>query len=179
MNINTLCLAITNTADQRCVELLGRAEETASKFKKALSLFEKCHRVYSSSAHLSDTDIHELGDYNIIIILDTQNNNVCTHLLFPESKIEEFLHYYRSTFPAASITPKLHLMEDHIVPFVQKWRVGFGLMGEQGAESIHTVYNQLKRRYANIHNREDQLRQVTLEHHRQNCPVLQSYVSEQ
>ena len=42
-------------------------------------------------------------------------------------KIEDFLAYYRSTFPDTSITPKLHMLEDHILPFLEKWRVGFGL----------------------------------------------------
>ena len=59
------------------------------------------------------------------------------------AKIEVFLQFYRCAFPGASITPKLHLLEDHILEFMRKWRVGFGLLGEQGAESIHTVYNQL------------------------------------
>ena len=56
------------------------------------------------------------------------------------------------------------------------------MLGEQGAESIHTVYNQLNRVYANIHSGEDRLRQVTIEHHRKSCPLLQlnsASVSEQ
>ena len=92
-----------------------------------------------------------------------------------ESNIEEFLQFFRSTFSSATISPKLHLMEDHIVPFIRQWRVGFGLMGEQGAESIHTVYNHLKRQYATIQNKQKRLFHITLEHHRKNCPVLQSY----
>ena len=56
----------------------------------------------------------------------------------------EFMHYYGDVFPEASITPKLHILEDHMVNFLRNWRVGCGLLGEQGAESIHKVYNQLK-----------------------------------
>ena len=55
-----------------------------------------------------------------------------------------FMHYYRDVFPEASITPKLHILEVHMVNFLQNWRVGCGLLGEQGAKSIHKVYNQLK-----------------------------------
>ena len=55
----------------------------------------------------------------------------------------EFMHYYRDVFPGASITPKLHILEDHMVNFLRNWRVGCGLLGEQGAERIHKVYNQL------------------------------------
>ena len=54
------------------------------------------------------------------------------------------MHYYRDVFPEASIKPKLHILEDHMVNVLRKCRVGCGLLGEQGAESIHKVYNQLK-----------------------------------
>ena len=83
------------------------------------------------------------------------------------------MHFYRHNFPAASVTPKLHLLEDHVSEFLGKWRVGFGMTGEQGAESIHAAYNNLKRVYANVHDREEQLRLVTQEHHRRVCPLLQ------
>lgn len=43
-------------------------------------------------------------------------------------------------------------MEDHIVPFVKKWKVGPGMMGEHGGESIHHLFNELKQRYANMPN---------------------------
>ena len=56
----------------------------------------------------------------------------------------EYMHYYRDVFPEASIKPKLHILEDHMVNFLRNWRVGCGLLGEQGTESIHKVYNQLK-----------------------------------
>ena len=47
------------------------------------------------------------------------------------------------------------------------------MLGEQGAESIHAAYNNLKRVYANVHDREQQLRLVTQEHRRRVCPLLQ------
>ena len=55
-----------------------------------------------------------------------------------------FMHYYRDVFPEASIKPKLLILEHHMVNFLRNWRVGCSLLGEQGAESIHKVYNQLK-----------------------------------
>ncbi len=77
-----------------------------------------------------------------------------------------------------SITPKMHMLEDHVVDFLRQWRAGFGLLGEQGAESIHTVYNQLYRVYANIHNEVERLHYVTVEHHRRACPLLATKVPE-
>ena len=58
--------------------------------------------------------------------------------------------YYREEFPHSTVTPKLHMLEEHLVPWLQKWRVGFGLLGEQGAESIHARFNSLKRKYCGI-----------------------------
>ncbi len=70
----------------------------------------------------------------------------------------------------------MHVLEDHVVKFLRQWRLGFGLMGEQGAESIHTVYNQLNRVYANMYDGVQRLCQVTIEHHRRTCPVLAARV---
>lgn len=67
--------------------------------------------------------------------------------LHTESDIDNFLAYYRLTFPNSSVTPKLHMVEDHIVPFIQQWGIGIGMLGEQGAESIHARFNQLERTY--------------------------------
>ena len=55
------------------------------------------------------------------------------------------MKYYREQFPTSTVTPKLHMLEEHIVPWLKKWKVGFGLLGEQGAESIHAHFNSLKR----------------------------------
>ena len=81
--------------------------------------------------------------------------------------------FYRETFPDEFITPKLYLLEDHVVDFLGQWRVGFGMFGEQGADSIHAAYNNHKRVYANVHNREERLQLVTQEHHRRVRPLLQ------
>ena len=58
--------------------------------------------------------------------------------------------FYRATFPEATVTPKMHMMEYHLVPWLAKWKVGLGLMGEQGAESIHKKMNSLGHTYSTI-----------------------------
>ena len=50
----------------------------------------------------------------------------------------------RSEFPEATIIPKLHLLEDHMVEWLKKYHMAPGLMGEQGAESIHAHLNCLE-----------------------------------
>ena len=60
------------------------------------------------------------------------------------------MQYYRTQLTSSMVTPKMHMLEEHVVPWVKKWRVGFGLLGEQGAESIHAYFNSLKRTYCGI-----------------------------
>lgn len=67
-----------------------------------------------------------------------------------ETWIEKFLDCYRDSFPKASTTPKLHMLEDHVVDFLRKWKVGLGFLGEQGAESIHARFNSIRRNYVNM-----------------------------
>ena len=50
----------------------------------------------------------------------------------------------KDSFPKATVTPKLHMLEDHVL---QRWHGGYILMGEQGAESIHEYFNSLGRTY--------------------------------
>ena len=63
----------------------------------------------------------------------------------PANNIEKFMTFYRDTFPDATVIPKMHFLEEHTVHWLRKWGVGFGLMGEQGAESIHAYFNSLGR----------------------------------
>ncbi len=53
-----------------------------------------------------------------------------------------------------------------MVTWLRKWGVGFGTMGEQGAESIHANFNGIERSFANmVHNPVDRLRCVMREHY--------------
>lgn len=80
--------------------------------------------------------------------------------------------FYRETFPEATVLPKMHMMEVHVVPWLKQYRVWLGLMGEQGAESVHAAVNSIKKVYTNIPDKVSQLKCILLEHHRQVCPTL-------
>ena len=80
--------------------------------------------------------------------------------------------YYRETFPSATVLPKMHLLEVHTVPWLKKHGVGLGLMGEQGAESIHASINSIKKSYSNVADRVKRLEYILQEHHRHVCPTL-------
>lgn len=72
---------------------------------------------------------------------------------------------YRDSFPKATVTPKLHMLEDHVVSFLRKWKVGFGFMGEQGAESIHQRFNNIRQSYINMPNPVQRLMAMLTAHH--------------
>ena len=73
--------------------------------------------------------------------------------------------YYREQFSDSSVTPKMHMLEEHVQPWVERWGVGFGILSEQGAESIHAYFNSLKRTYSGIPDSLKRLKQMMVEHH--------------
>lgn len=82
------------------------------------------------------------------------------------------MQFYRANFPHATVLPKMHILEEHVVPWIRQWKVGFGLMGEQGAESIHAYFNSLTRTYHSIPDRVDRLRAMMREHFLHSTPSL-------
>ncbi len=49
----------------------------------------------------------------------------------------------------------MHILEDHVIPWIRRWRLASGLMGEQGAESIHAHVMKLERVHQGIPNELD------------------------
>ncbi len=50
---------------------------------------------------------------------------------------------FRFEFPDATITPKLHILEDHVVDWTKKYGVGCGFFSEQGVEVSHSGINSI------------------------------------
>ena len=61
-------------------------------------------------------------------------------------------------YPKATILPKMHLLEDHVVPWLRRYNLAAGIMGEQGAESIHAHLNRLEATYSGIPNKLSRLK---------------------
>lgn len=80
--------------------------------------------------------------------------------------------HYRTTFPHATVLPKMHILEDHVIPWLRKWHVGAGLMGEQGAESVHTHLHSLERNFGNIVNKVDRLKYIFNAYNLETAPQL-------
>ena len=55
----------------------------------------------------------------------------------------------------------MHMLQDHATEWVRLTHVGFGLLGEQGAESIHAKFNSLGRA---IPDRVERLKCIMNEH---------------
>ena len=72
--------------------------------------------------------------------------------------------FYRHTFSEATVLPKMHILEDHVIPWMCCWYIGSGLMGEQGAESIHAHLLRLEIQYNGIVNPLERLKYVIKEH---------------
>ena len=58
--------------------------------------------------------------------------------------MKNFFCSFDRDFKRNSRTLKMQILEDHILEWHQ---AGFGLMGEQGAESIHAKFNSSQRTY--------------------------------
>ena len=87
---------------------------------------------------------------------------------------------YREMFPNASVTPKMHILEEHVhvAVWMKCWHTGSGLMGEQGAESIHaeSIHAYLRRLEdrSGVANKLQRLLCVVKEHNLKASPTLNS-----
>lgn len=66
----------------------------------------------------------------------------------------------------------MHILEDHVIPWLRHFHIGAGLMGEQGAESIHARVMKLERRYQGIRNDIEQLKYILREQELYSDPSL-------
>uniref|UniRef100_A0A8R1EIA3 Uncharacterized protein n=1 Tax=Caenorhabditis japonica TaxID=281687 RepID=A0A8R1EIA3_CAEJA len=55
----------------------------------------------------------------------------------------------RDLQPNVTVTPKLHILAAHLIPFLRKHR-SWGRMTEQGLESLHAIINNLTNRFASV-----------------------------
>ena len=74
------------------------------------------------------------------------------------------MSFKRTNWPDVNISPKLHMLEDHVVDFLRRWKVGFGFYGEQGGESIHHEFKKMKERCINIKPETNRLKYLMTQH---------------
>ncbi len=179
-NTEALCASLVAVAEDECPALLPNARAAYIKFARVFSLFAKCHYLYNGS-RVTEEDIDQLGTY-----MYTQNYICCERLrttytstfIFAETNIQEFMAFYRKTFPRATVLPKMHVLEEHTVPWMRRWHIGAGMMGEQGAESIHAHFQHLERIYAGIPNALKRMEWLMKEHYIETDPSTASLCPE-
>ena len=84
------------------------------------------------------------------------------------------MSYWRKNWANESVTPKMHILEEHMVPFIRKWKMGCGFYGEQGAEGIHREFNKLRDNHASINDPVKRLRCIMKRHHINSFPKAQN-----
>ena len=130
--IRTIVEAPTKVIQQRFPTLLADAQEIELRYRRLFEGYAEARKLFSHCRKLSESEISEL-----------------------ETAIRAFIRLCRSEIVARKlghITPKLHLLEEHVVPFARRFGVGLGLLSEQGSESIHARFNALARSYHAIPN---------------------------
>eukprot|EP00731_Ephydatia_muelleri_P002365 Em0001g2365a len=125
-NIQKLCRSLCETAKNKLPHRSTQAEHRTEILVKAFSMFARCHNIYDHN-FIDETQAHAL-----------------------EEAVGEFMTFFRESFPQATVPIKMHLLEDHAVPWAKSFHVGFGLLGEQGAESIHAKFTRLSLSYTAI-----------------------------
>ena len=70
------------------------------------------------------------------------------------------------------LSKRSRLPQSPIVPWMKRWRMGSGIMGEQGAESIHAHLMRLEKTYQGIPNELDRLLYVFKEQALESDPSL-------
>ena len=127
-------------AQTTCPQLIPDWEVLREKYFPVFTLFARCHTLYDKNYIGSITDLG-ISPFTLTFL------SIHLPFLFVEDAVRSFLSYYRQHFPSASITLKLYLMEENMVPFIGQWGgVGFELLGEQGAESIHHEFKLIQQR---------------------------------
>ncbi len=142
------------------------ADEVADLFARAFNLFGHCHTGYNSSTYMNDKDIDKLGNIKFYTMTYYYYSD------FLETHIANFMEYYRERFPSATVLPKMHILEEHVVPWIRRWRLASGLMGEQGAESIHAHIMKLERVHQGVASDLDRLKYIFKEQTLESAPSL-------
>ena len=86
-----------------CLE--SQAKIVKERFSTILQLFSKCHNGYTSSNSMDNTKINELvSDSCNSVYKYTINNS-------QERDIDNFMTFYRSMFPDATVLPKMQILD--------------------------------------------------------------------
>ena len=141
---HAICHCHVEVISQRCPDLLYDALLIADRYNKLMTLYADCRDIFSRSNAVNGGVLEDL-----------------------QKKIGLFMSACRQEVVARGqghITPKLHLLEDHVVKSMRRFRVGLGLLGEQGGEGLHAKFNELKTTFNSVVRDLDRLKLVVQQH---------------
>ena len=104
----------------------------------------------------------------------TVSRNIVTFSCFlvAEEDITDFPQFIGEKFPDMTVTPKLHMLEEHVCPFLRQWHMGLGFYGEQGIEGIHSEFNTQSQHFDHVKEKDTRLLQILVNHHIATSPEL-------
>ena len=142
--VNALTQAPVTVVEERCPNLLQEAHTIAGRYRQLIPAYAACSAIFSKNSSVSP---EELSSLSVLI--------------------EDFLASWRKEIverQLGHITLKLHLLEQHTLPLMTKLRVGIGLLGEHGAESIHSTFNNYDSDFKNIPLASQRLKTIADQH---------------
>ena len=75
-----------------------------------------------------------------------------------------------------TVTPKMHILECHCLPFIQQTGFGLGFLGEQGGELLHSTLAKVEKRFSSMRKKGHQLKAAVEAHRVLNSSELISLV---
>eukprot|EP00731_Ephydatia_muelleri_P014501 Em0008g221a len=134
-------------ATENTPELKSEAEAVYEIFHTIFTQFSECHVLYDSTV-LTQDGIQKL-----------------------DQAIKNFFSSFDRNFKSIARTLK---MQDHMLQWLSMHQAGCGLMGEQGAESIHTKFNSSLRTYSAIKDPVAKMKSILQDHYLSISPHMTS-----
>ncbi|EFO92065.1 hypothetical protein CRE_13100 [Caenorhabditis remanei] len=94
-------------------------------------------------------------------LLQEEAVNHYTSVFPPTDEIlhDVMLHHLKQFQSQENMTPKLHLLLEHVLPFMRRHKT-WAKTSEQGLEALHAIVNRLLNKYRCTRNKEEQMSQV-------------------
>ena len=83
---------------------------------------------------------------------------------------------YREVRPGKTVSPKMHTLETHMVPFIEKFNCGLGRLSEPGGELIHATMVKHSNRTRGMKDPSKRIRSMIESHHVHNDLEIQTLI---
>eukprot|EP00117_Sycon_ciliatum_P000806 scpid26705/ scgid6721/ E3 ubiquitin-protein ligase NRDP1; RING finger protein 41 len=129
------------------------AASLAARYTALFTTFAKCRAVYNLASAVNEDQLHQLQCHIQSFMTLVREQIVKRHL--------------------GNITPKLHLLEQHVVPQMTHFGCGLSLLCEQGGEALHAAFNTLDKKCSAACPLQ-RLLSITRQHYLRTIPKLQN-----